>query len=273
MCTGTLPFRGDTTGAMFDSILNRAPVPSVRINPDTPPKLEDIIHKCLEKDRNLRFQHASEMRADLQRLKRDIESGNSPTARSGTVAVAEAPSAGWGKLWKIAVPVLLVSSLLVVFFYYRSGHRASARLTEKVDFANSTGDPVFDDTLKTALNVALSQSPFLNVLSENKVAATLKLMSRPTNTRLTPDAARELCGAGRRPRGLPADVQQGIHRRINCQSGQPIRAGVAGGELPERRPVGAGAGHSIGEREGARRSGRGGIEAAGRTGRVARNGA
>ena len=72
MCTGTLPFRGDTTGAMFDSILNRAPVPSVRINPDTPPKLEDIIHKCLEKDRNLRFQYAPEMRADLQRLKRDM---------------------------------------------------------------------------------------------------------------------------------------------------------------------------------------------------------
>jgi len=76
MCTGTLPFRGDTTGAMFDSILNRAPVPPVRINPDTPPKLEEIINKCLEKERNLRYQHASEIRTDVQRLKRDTDSEN-----------------------------------------------------------------------------------------------------------------------------------------------------------------------------------------------------
>src|ERR1700730_14809674 len=75
MCTGTLPFRGETTGAMFDSILNRAAVPPVRINPDIPPKLEEIINKCLEKDRNLRYQHAADIRTDLQRLKRDTESG------------------------------------------------------------------------------------------------------------------------------------------------------------------------------------------------------
>ncbi len=80
MCTGTLPFRGDTTGALFDSILNRAPVPPVRINPDTPPKLEEIIAKCLEKDRNLRYQHASDIRTDLQRLKRDTDSGRSSTS-------------------------------------------------------------------------------------------------------------------------------------------------------------------------------------------------
>ena len=75
MCTGTLPFRGDTTGVTFDSILNRDPVPPVRINPDTPAKLEEIIDKALEKDRKLRHQHASDIRTDLQRIKRDVESG------------------------------------------------------------------------------------------------------------------------------------------------------------------------------------------------------
>jgi serine/threonine protein kinase len=77
MATGTLPFRGDTSGVIFDSILNRAPVPPVRLNPDLPAELERIVAKCLEKDRSLRYQHASEIRTDLQRLKRDTQSGKS----------------------------------------------------------------------------------------------------------------------------------------------------------------------------------------------------
>ena len=100
MATGTLPFRGESTGVIFDAILNRAPLPPVRLNPDVPPKLEEIINKALEKDRNLRYQHAAEMRTDLQRLKRDSESGHSSAASSGTLAAPH------GKVWKIAVPVL-----------------------------------------------------------------------------------------------------------------------------------------------------------------------
>ena len=91
MCTGMLPFRGDTTGAMFDSILNRAPASAVRLNPDTPPTLEDIIEKALEKDRNLRYQHASEMRSDLARLKRDTETGKTATIRGTDAEATKTP--------------------------------------------------------------------------------------------------------------------------------------------------------------------------------------
>jgi eukaryotic-like serine/threonine-protein kinase len=83
IATGSLPFRGDTSALIFDSILNRDPVPPARLNPATPTRLEDIIHKALEKDKNLRYQHASEMRTDLQRLKRDTTSGTGPASASG----------------------------------------------------------------------------------------------------------------------------------------------------------------------------------------------
>jgi hypothetical protein len=134
---------------------DRAPVPPVRLNPDLRSKLEDITNKALEKDRNLRYQSAAEMRADLQRLKRDSESGRSPVTSAGT------PATQGGILWKIALPVITVVLLVAGGLYYRS-HR-SKRLTDKdtivlTDFANSTGDAIFDDTLKTALTVSLRYS-------------------------------------------------------------------------------------------------------------------
>jgi serine/threonine protein kinase/tetratricopeptide (TPR) repeat protein len=187
--TGTLPFRGESSGVIFHDILDRDPVPAIRLNPDLPPKLEDIINRALEKDRELRYQHASEMRSELLRLKRDTESGRS--------AAAEASAARIGKLWKIAVPVLLVALLIAGGLYYRS-HQQSKRLTDKdtivlSDFDNKTGDPIFDDTLKQGLSVQLEQSPFLNLLSDRKVNETLKLMGRPAGDRLTPEVTREVC--------------------------------------------------------------------------------
>jgi eukaryotic-like serine/threonine-protein kinase len=226
MATGTLPFRGESSGVIFKTILDGTPTPAVRLNPDLPPKLEDLINKCLEKDRNLRYQHASEIRTDLQRLKRDTDSGRSSAASAGTLAAPH------GKVWMIAVPVLLVAWLIAGGFYYRS-HQQSKRLTDKdtivlTDFANSTGDAVFDDALKTALNVSLNQSPFLNVLSDSSVANTLKLMTRPPDTKLTPDVARELCQrAGSKAyiagsiASLGSQYVLGL-KAVNCQSGDPL---------------------------------------------------
>src|SRR5260370_16598154 len=89
MSTGTLPFRGETSALIFQAILDRAPVSPIRLNPDLPAKLEDLINKALEKDRNLRYQHAADIRADLQRLKRDTDSGRAIATGSGPVGAAQ----------------------------------------------------------------------------------------------------------------------------------------------------------------------------------------
>ncbi len=229
MSTGMLPFRGETSAVIFQSILDRAPVSPVRLNPDLPAKLEDLINKSLEKDRNLRYQHAADIRADLQRLKRDTESGravalstdsasgiqpaaviSSPaippalansaaTAAAASASVAAAPSAivPAKRPW---VPITLVFVLLAALigggFYWRS--RRTATLTGKdsvllADFVNTTADPVFDGTLKQALAVQLEQSPYLNLLPESQIRTALKFMGRPADERLTRDVAREIC--------------------------------------------------------------------------------
>jgi serine/threonine protein kinase/TolB-like protein len=94
MATGTLPFRGESTGVIFDGIMNRAPVAPVRLNPDLPPKLEDIIVRAMEKDRELRYQHASDMRSELMRLKRDTETGRGTSSSSGAAAIAQERGSG-----------------------------------------------------------------------------------------------------------------------------------------------------------------------------------
>jgi serine/threonine protein kinase len=197
MATGTLPFRGETSAVISEGIMNRDPVPALRLNPDLPPKLEDIINKGLEKDRNLRYQHAADMRTDLQRLRRDSESGRSSAVSSATVATTEARAARVTKVWRIAVLVLLVALLVAGGLYYRS-HQQSNRLTDKdtivlSDFDNKTGDNVFDDALKQGLSVQLEQSPFLALLSERRVNETLKLMGRLPDDRLTASVTREVC--------------------------------------------------------------------------------
>ena len=248
MATGKVAFRGETSAVIFQAILDRAPTAPVRINPEIPPKLEEIISKALDKDRELRYQNAADMRADLKRVRRELESGRSPIleigedepapARQGSgsaaahgsaarmapassaaaVAVASssrvtaaasgsAPAVSAGSSlvalpparpkWRLyaALGALVLVAAGIGFFFYQQ--RAQA-ITEKdsilvTDFVNTTGDSVFDGTLKKALAVDLQQSPFLNVVPEQQVQKTLKFMGRGTDQPITSDIGREIC--------------------------------------------------------------------------------
>ncbi|MBV9573365.1 MAG: protein kinase [Acidobacteriales bacterium] len=257
MVTGQLPFRGGSTAEIFDGILNRAPVAPRRLNPQVPDGLERLINRALEKDRNLRYQNASDMRAELSRLKRDMDSSHSPAmvapaddeAQTSQVLVTgepknrlasserstlgpDPPNQPRALTWNmIAAACLLAALILAAALYWRS--RPSPRLTDLdtlvlADFTNTTGDPVFDDTLKQAIAVQLGQSPFLNLLSDAKTRATLKLMSKPPGTKVTAEVARDLCQRA----GAKAYVAGAIGRlgneyviglnAVNCKTGDPL---------------------------------------------------
>ncbi len=239
MATGRPPFTGNTSAVIFEAILNRTPTEPVRLNPELPAGLERIIDTALEKDRELRYQTASEIRADLKRLRREIESGRAKAASRETVADASesvataapaparetpaasgsSPAAPWVqsasasgvasagtrtssavsrgrrmRLYASLAAILVIAAGIGLFLYSR---RARA-MTEKdwilvADFVNTTGDPVFDGTLRKALTVDLEQSPYLNVLPEQRVQQALRFMGKPPDTRISSEVAREIC--------------------------------------------------------------------------------
>jgi serine/threonine protein kinase/Flp pilus assembly protein TadD len=217
MATGTMPFRGESSGVITEAILNRIPPAPVRLNPAVPPKLEDIIHRAIEKDINLRYQNAADMRAELKRLKRDSETGRASLTeeaesvttqttgclRTSAVRQAATPTPGvpeergrprW-KVW-LRAGAFLAAALVAGGLYFRTPR--ATPLTAKdtlvlADFVNATGDLVFDDTLKQALSSQLEQSPFLSLVTEERIEETLHLMGQPADARLTTQIAKELC--------------------------------------------------------------------------------
>jgi eukaryotic-like serine/threonine-protein kinase len=228
MATGILPFRGETAGVIADAILNRTPVAPVRLNPDLPSKLEESINKALEKDRRLRYQSTAEIRTDLQRLKRDTESGRvSGATAQGGLKTAAPLRFRWTAA--AATVVVIALSLSGWLFFSRKAHALTDKDTIVLaDFANSTGDTVFDGTLRQGLSIQLEQSPFLSIVSDQQIQQTLSLMGQEPDAKLTPDIARELCQRTGSAAVLDGSIAQiGAPyllavKAINCSNGEML---------------------------------------------------
>ena len=172
---------------LYEMATGTRPMAAVRLRVERSPDLERIIAKCLEADREFRYQHASDIRTDLQRLRRDSGSAQA------TGVTATPP-----KRWKLVLAAASVVVLTLSVAGYVYLHRAAPTLTEKdtivlADFENKTGDPVFDDTLRQGLSVELQQSRFLSLIPDRQVQKTLTLMGHPKDARLTPETAQQVC--------------------------------------------------------------------------------
>ena len=201
---------------LYEMATGSRPAIAIRANPDLAPELEPILSKCLEQDRDLRYQHASDIRSDLQRLRRD-----SGSAREEAVA-------GSSKFWRamIGAAVLLALAAAGYFYFHRTPKLTDKDTIVLGEFVNKTGDPVFDGTLRQGLAVQLEQSPFLSLVSDQRIHATLGLMDRPADAPLTAEVAKEIC-----ERAGGAAVLEGSIASLGSQ----YVLGSARQELPHRR--------------------------------------
>jgi len=168
MATGRMAFSGNTAAIIHDAILNRAPTRLTQANASLPPELERVVNKALEKDRKLRYQSAADIRTDLQRLKRDTESARQPAMTSAGDELGGKSRLGW----KVLVPATLVLMALSVggyFYFHRTPKLSDKDTIVLADFTNTTGDTVFDGTLRQGLSVQLEQSPFLSIISDQQI--------------------------------------------------------------------------------------------------------
>jgi len=227
MTTGVLPFRGETSGVIAEAVLNRRPVAPVRLNPDIPPKLEEVINKALEKDRKLRYQSAAEIRTDLQRLKRDTDAGQTAFLGAGTSSKPYSKTLRW--IAACAVTLAIALAVSGWLFFTRKTHALTDKDTIVLtDFTNTTGDSVFDGTLRQGLSVQLEQSPFLRIVSDQQIQQTLQMMDQKPDVKLTPEIARELCLRTTSAAVLEGSIAQiGTQylltlKAINCASGESL---------------------------------------------------
>ena len=229
MATGQRAFSGETAELVHNAILNDTATPICELNSTLPEKLASTIDKALKKDRGQRYQSAAEIRVDLEQVR--IRSESKPAARSIRYLI-------------LAAALALVVAGVAIAFHWRS--RRVVKLTAKdivlvADFNNSTGDPVFDGALRQALTSGLEQSPFLNVLPEQKVVDILKLMSRPANIRISGATAREACLRGNSKATLEGNIARAAQgfkievKAIDCQTGNTLAE--AGAEAASQSDV------------------------------------
>jgi Tfp pilus assembly protein PilF len=231
MGTGVQPFRGETSAVIAEAILNRGPVTPVRLNPDLLPKVEEIITKALEKDRKLRYQFAADIRTDLRRLKRDMDSGHTATAHVRRTRTQLA----------VIVIVLLAALVVVGLRYIHRGSKFPEKVTIVVaDFDDRTGESGWDATLKLALTNDLQDSQYLNVLPDQTVSETLKLMKRQPDERLTKDLAKQVCMRNGNKALLTASIAkvgERYHldlRTMNCVTGTILASADADADNKEK---------------------------------------
>jgi serine/threonine protein kinase len=239
MSTGRQAFGGKTGGATIEAILTRAPAPVRSLNPQIPPQLEEIINKCLEKNRDRRYSSAADIRSGLQQLKRASDSGSvslpslpaAPAAAVPAPSVSSTPSHRFP--WKpiVATTVALVAlSAIPAWLYSSRRARALTQLDTIVlaDFTNKTGDAIFDDTLRQGLAAQLQQSPFLSLVSDQRIQQTLRLMDRPPESKLTPEVASDLCQRIASKAYLTGSISNITNQyvisisAVNCQTGDSL---------------------------------------------------